>query len=82
MKLRIKPRLIFGFLIMGILLIILWISAIFYTNRMQKNTHRILVENVSSLKAAEELEIALLDMKGLTANYLLNGDPEWLQILG
>lgn len=80
MKLKIKPRLIFGFLIMGILLVILGISAIFYTNRMQKNTHRILVENVSSLKAAEELEIALLDMKGLTANYLLNSDLEWLQI--
>jgi signal transduction histidine kinase len=69
---------VFGFLIMSSLLVILSVLAIFYTNRMQHNTHRILEENVSSLKAAEELEIALLDMKGLTANFLLNGDQKWL----
>lgn len=61
------------------LLVVLGISAIFYINRIQKNTFRILTENVSSLKAAEELEIALLDMKGLTSYYLLSEDSLWLK---
>ncbi|MGA1844816.1 MAG: ATP-binding protein [bacterium] len=80
MKLRIRPQMIISFLMMSALLFVVVICAIFYTNRMQENTARILVENVSSLKSAEELEIALLDMKGLTANYLLDGDEKWLEI--
>ena len=68
-----------GFSVMSSLLVILGIFAIFYTNRMQKNNHKILEENVASLKAAEELEIALLDMKGLTSNYLLDGQETWLE---
>ncbi|MDZ7262274.1 MAG: ATP-binding protein [candidate division KSB1 bacterium] len=80
MKLRIRPRMMAGFLIMSALLIVVGIFAIFYTNRMQKNTSRILAENVSSQKASEELEIALLDMKGLTANYLLDGESKWLEV--
>ena len=59
-------------------MLVLGVFGIIFTNRMQQNTHRILEENVSSLKAAEELEIALLDMKGFTANYLLDGQQYWL----
>lgn len=69
-----------AFLVMSLLLVLLGIISIFYTNRMQKNTRRILEENVSGLKAAEELEIALMDMKGLTANYLIDGKQSWLDI--
>ncbi|MBN2092339.1 MCP four helix bundle domain-containing protein [candidate division KSB1 bacterium] len=78
MKLRIRQRMIAGFLIMSTLLIILGILAIFYTDRMQTNTTQILAENVSSLKSAEELEIALLNMKGFTANYLIDNDEGWI----
>ena len=38
-------------------------------------------ENVSSLKAAEELEIALLSQKGLVSSYLLDNNPIWLKTL-
>jgi signal transduction histidine kinase len=69
-----------GFFVMSALLIILCIFAILYTNRMQNNTRRILEENVTSLKAAEELEIALLDMKGYTSYYLHDGDLTWLDM--
>lgn len=69
-----------AFLIMSSLLVVLGIFAILYTNRMQENTRRILEENVSSLKAAEELELALLDMKGLTSYFLLDGNEKWLDI--
>lgn len=78
MKLRIGPRMVAGFLFMSFLLIITGIFAIVYLNRVQESSSRILAENVSSLKAAEELEIALLDMKGLTGYFLLDGNENWL----
>ncbi|MBN2029693.1 MCP four helix bundle domain-containing protein [bacterium] len=80
MKLRIRPRMLIGFSAMSGLLIIVSILAILYTNRMQRNSTRILAENVTSLKSAEELEIALLDMKGLMGYYLLDGNNQWLDI--
>lgn len=80
MKLKIGPRMVAGFLIMSALLIAVGILTIIYINRLQESTSRILEENVSNLKAAEELEIALLDMKGLTSYYLLDGDENWLKI--
>ena len=79
-KSNIKPKLLAAFLIMSVLLIIMGFYAISTTNKMQTQSHQILEENVASLKAAEELEIALLDMKGLTANYLLDGNETWLEI--
>lgn len=60
------------------LLILLGIFSIYYSDKMERNTARILSENVTSLKSAEELEIALLDIKGLTANYLIDGERKWL----
>lgn len=80
MKLRLRSQMIFGFMIMSALLVLVAGFAILYTNRMQQNSARILNENVTSLKAAEELEIALLDMKGITANYLLDGEARWLEV--
>lgn len=80
MKFRIRPRMIAGFLVMSGMLVIVCMLTAFFTDRIQRSTARILRENVASLKAAEELEIALLDMKGLTANYLLDGQQKWLEI--
>ncbi|MDZ7316055.1 MAG: ATP-binding protein [candidate division KSB1 bacterium] len=78
MKFRIRPSILTGFAAMGVLVVIVAVAAIFYAGRMQRNTRRIIEENVSSLKAAEELEIALLDMKGLTSNYILRREQRWL----
>jgi signal transduction histidine kinase len=80
LKLRIRQRMLAGFLLMSCLMIILCIFAIFFSNHMNQLVHKILEENVPSLKAAEELEIALLDMKGFTANYLLDEDEKWLDM--
>ncbi len=80
MKLRIQPRMLTGFVVMIFLIMALCIFAILYTNRLQENSARILDENVYSLKAAEELEIALLDMKGLTAYFILDGEQKWLNL--
>ncbi|MCK6560880.1 MCP four helix bundle domain-containing protein [candidate division KSB1 bacterium] len=54
---------------------------ILYTYRLQEVASRILAENVSSLKAAQELEIALFRMRGLTINFMLDGDTRWLETL-
>lgn len=48
---------------------------------MQKVFRDTMKENVSSLRAAEELELALLSQKGFMANYFLSGDPNWLNRL-
>ncbi len=69
-----------GFVSMSLLFIIFGAVAILYTDRMLGKTRDMFKENVSSLKAAEELEIALLDMKGIAANYLLDGQTQWLNI--
>ena len=80
MKSRIRPRMMSGFLVMSAVFILLGIFAIFYSDRMEKNTTKIFSENIISLKSAEELEIALLDMKGLTSNYLLSNEQNWLEV--
>jgi signal transduction histidine kinase len=80
MGLRIRPKMVFAFLLMAIIFFVVALLAIYYSNQMQDSSGRMLTENVSSLKAAEELEIALLDMKGLTAYYLLDGDEQWQAI--
>lgn len=79
-RMKISHSMIIAFLIMSSLLLILGVVAIIYTNRMQESTRKILEENVSSLKAAEELELALLEMKGLTAYFLLDDQSKWLDI--
>jgi len=61
---------IISFLAMGIPLLFLAIASIYYSNRMLENSGRILTENVSSLKAAEELEIVRQSMKKLDENLL------------
>ncbi|MDZ7362275.1 MAG: ATP-binding protein [candidate division KSB1 bacterium] len=78
MKLRLGPKMFGGFLAMGVLLLAGGLVTILYTYRMQDVTARLLSDNVSSLKAAQELEVALFRMRGLTSNYLLSADPSWL----
>jgi len=48
---------------------------------LQKVFRDTIRENVSALKAAEELELALLGQKGFMSNYILSGNPTWLERL-
>ncbi len=70
-----------GSLLLGVLVMAIGLLAIEISRTMAQSSRAILSENVSSLKAAEELEIALLDQKGIATNYLLDGDAQWLEIL-
>jgi CHASE3 domain sensor protein len=81
MKLRIGSKMLAGFLAMATLLLAGGLVTILYTYRLQNVTTKLLAENLSSLKVAQELEVALFRMRGLTSNYLLDEDPRWLTTL-
>lgn len=66
---------------MAILSIFVGYFAFVTTRNLQKVSRAIMKENVSSLKAAEELELALLNQKGLVSSYFLDGNPSWLKTL-
>ena len=69
------------FYLMAVLLLLVGYFAFLTTKSLQRVSNAIMKENVSSLKAAEELELALFNQKGFVASYFLDGDPNWLDIL-
>jgi len=66
---------------MAFLCVFTAILAFITTRNMQKVFLNTMRDNVSSLKAAEELELALLSQKGFLGNYFLDSDPIWLKKL-
>lgn len=70
-----------GFWIMVFLCVFTVFFAFITTRNMQKVFLDTMRDNVAALKAAEELELALLSQKGFLANYFLDGDPSWLKKL-
>ena len=57
-------------------------SALFSSSRLGDLVVEVATENLSSIRAAEELEIALLEQRGLVSSYILdNGNPFWLEEL-
>jgi len=76
-----RRNIISGFLVMAFLCVFTAIFAFITTRNMQKVFLNTMRDNVSSLKAAEELELALLSQKGFLSNYFLDGDLVWLKKL-
>ncbi len=70
-----------GFVAMVFLCIFVGFIALAIGINLQNVFRDTIRENVSALKAAEELELALLGQKGFVSNYVLSGDPIWLQRL-
>ncbi len=66
---------------MAVLSVLVGSLAFIMTKDLQKVSRTIMKENVTSLKAAEELELALLNQKGLVSNYFLDGNSERLGTL-
>lgn len=79
--LSLKTKVLVGSASLGLLIVAIGLLAVQMSHTVARSSQAILTENVSSLKAAEELEIALLDQKGLVSSYLVNGDPQWLKLL-
>lgn len=67
--------------IMVFLIIMIGFLAYFTAQSLRKVSQTILKENVASLKAAEELQLALLNQKGYILSYFLDGDERWLHVL-
>ncbi len=76
-----RRKIISGFLVMVFLCVFTAVLAFITTRNMQKVFLDTMRENVASLKAAEELELALLSQKGFLSNYFLDGNPIWLKKL-
>lgn len=70
-----------GFWVMAFLCAFTVFLAFITTRNMQKVFLNTMRDNVAALKAAEELELALLSQKGFLANYFLDGNPIWLKKL-
>jgi len=81
MRLTLKTQALVGMLVIAVCLVAVGALAIFTSHLLQQTSQAVLQENVSSLKAAEELELALLDQKGVVSSYLLSGDEQWLRQL-
>lgn len=76
-----NAQMLAGSLTLGALVVAIGVLAVQMSHTVARSSRAILAENVSSLKAAEELEIALLDQKGVVGSYLLDGDDKWLRLL-
>jgi signal transduction histidine kinase len=71
-------------LVIGVLVLAVLSSlvALFSSRRLSELTQSMVAENLASIKAAEELEIALLEQRGFVSAYILdNGNPAWLEQL-
>jgi len=81
MKKSFRRKIVIGFLAMVFLSVFTTGLAFFTTRNMQNVFLNTMRHNVASLKAAEELELALISQKGFLSNYFLDKDPVWLERL-
>jgi signal transduction histidine kinase len=70
---------IVGVLLLAVLSSLVAIGSAYEFAALQET---IVAENLASVRAAEELEIALLDQRGYVSSYVLDdGNPHWLKLL-
>src|SRR5574342_919939 len=79
MKFRIGEKILAGLMALTGLLLISGLVTIFYTHRLHRVNAELLDKSIASLKAAQELEVTLFRMKGLMFNYVIDGNPSWLE---
>ena len=75
MKLRITSRMRAGFASMAVLLLAGGLVTVLYTYHVQGVTTKLIAKTVTSLKVAQELEVAVTRMRGQGADSLLPMDP-------
>ena len=76
--LKIKYRILIVFQFMMIPTIMIFVVLFFMLHKVQEVNRGILIKNLSSITAAYNVENALLNLKELRANYMLDGDRKWL----
>ncbi len=70
--------------LIGLLLLAVFSSAVAITSatRFEAFQETLISENLASVRAAEELEIALLEQRGYVSSYILaEGQGDWLERL-
>jgi len=74
----IGSRLTLFFESLSLVLVLVFIAFLLASHHLQALTRNILDGNVSSIRSAYKLEIALANLRGLKAYYMLGKDPVWL----
>jgi len=77
LKIWYKILIIFQFMMIPVIMIFVVLLVI--THKMQNVHGDILLENLTSITAAYNVENALLNLKELKTNYILDGDKKWLK---
>lgn len=80
MRFRLSSKLIAGLSALIMLVLAGGVITILYTYRLHRVTNELLVKEIANLQSARELEVLLFRMRGLTLNYLLDGDAQRLEI--
>lgn len=80
MRFRLSSKLIAGLSALIMLVLAGGVITILYTYRLHRVTSELLVKEIRNLQTAQELEVLLFRMRGLTLNYLLDGDAHRLEI--
>ncbi len=70
------PVVVIGLLLTGACLVSAW-----YVNRLQSGMTNILVQNVSSVQAAQQLEITVRQLRFHSFGYLIDPNPELLNLI-
>jgi len=65
--------------VMSIPAVILFILFLYSMNRLADIESTIILDNVSSIKASYNLQMAILRLKGLRANFIIDSDRKWLK---
>ncbi|MCI0588594.1 MAG: ATP-binding protein [Planctomycetes bacterium] len=72
---------LFGLGGIGVLLAGIGVLARDSRRTIDRSSRAVLAENVASLRAVADLELALLDQKGILADFLLDPDPKSVRLL-
>ncbi len=78
-NLKIWYKILIIFQVMMIPAIVIFIVLLVITNKMQDLHGGNLLENLSSIAAAYNVENSLLNIKELKSNYMLDGNKKWLK---
>ncbi len=65
----------------SLLLFMLAVASAGYIHQMQSGQSTLLAQNVNSMRAAEQLEIGLLEIRNRLDRFLLSGDPDQLKAI-
>lgn len=65
--------------VVSVLLLVIAVGTAWYVRNMQEATASLLTENVTSIRAAQDLEFSVRDLRSQGVRYLLTADPKALE---